>query len=245
MKISNKKQYKLSEASKKTKTEYGEVNTVTSLIYNRFKQVMDLYWDRNKLQKLRSLILKVIRSGPEEMVGSRKLWDGDVKMFEGFQLNTKATASNLFKNTFVMHLGRGGHLKVAIPKFNYAHAFEKAHPKATFAMIKFFVFSFDLENNTSKGKSIILLHQKHKVDLQEDFEVDIILENNHLNLIVYKVSFLRDPNDYESLDRQFIGATVLKAIYIKDGAEVVYVPEEKVQEPLKPPSLPGEWEDLK
>lgn len=48
------KVYKLSEASMKTRDEYGEANTLTSLIYSRFKQVTKLYWNRAQLQKVKN-----------------------------------------------------------------------------------------------------------------------------------------------------------------------------------------------
>jgi len=238
------KPYTLSENSIKMNNEFGEANEICSLIYGKFKQVMNPYWDRKKLNQFRGLILKIIRSAPSEQTGNRKLWDGDITLLEGFQINTKATARNLFRKSIDLTIGTSTGADLTITPFKYNQAFEKAHPKANIAQVKLYIFSFDIVNRTSSGKSIILLNQPRGEDLNKDFKLNIPLEDNRLALIIRKISFKSGPDNTDIMDRQYIGATLTNAIYIKNGKLVNFVPE-PVKEIFKKADAPvGEWEDL-
>src|SRR5690606_2797421 len=128
-------------------------------------------------------------------------------------------AGNLFRRTISFNIQTGTTLKVTIPPFEYQHAFERAHPKTAIAQVKLYVFSFDILHKTSTGKSVILLNQPHGEDLTEEYNLELPLEDNRLSLIVCKVSF-KSIVDYSAIkDYQYIGATLLKAIYFKDGKE--------------------------
>ena len=237
--------YSLSENSIKTKNEFGEANIVASLIYRRFKQVMNPYWERKKLNQFRKLILRIIRSAPAENTGNRKLWDGNFKLLEDFQINPKATASNLFRKSITLTIDPDNmNANVAIVPFKYSYAFEKALPKTTIAQVKLYIFSFDIVNRDSSGKSIILLNQPHGKDLDNGFELNLPIEDNRLTLFIRKVSFKSGTDNTDIMDRQYIGATVTNAVYIKNGQLVTFVPEQKEEVLKKAELLPGEWEDL-
>lgn len=238
------KSYALSENSIKAKNEFGEANEICSLIYGRFKQVMKPYWDRKKLNQFRGLILKIIRTAPSEQRGNRKLWDGDITLLEGFQINTKATARNLFRKSIDLTIDPSTGVNLTITPFKYNQAFEKAHPKADIAQVKLYIFSFDILNKTSSGKRIILLNRPRGEDLKEDFKLNIPLKDNRLTLIIRKVSFKSGTDNAAILDRQYIGATLTNAIYIKNGKLVQFIPEQREVTVKKAEAQVGEWEDL-
>lgn len=224
--------YALSENSIKTKNEFGEANAVYSLLYNRFKQVTSLNWNAKKLNQFRRLILEIIRSAPAEQTGNRKLWDGDFKKLEGIQLNIKNSADNLFKGSVITDIDPIKGFNLSIHPFKYHTAFPKAHPKTTFAEVRLYIFAFDIVKKTSHGRSIILLSQRHGMDMDQTFNFNYPLEDNKLTLIVRKVSFKSGSDNSYSADRMYIGATLTNAIYIKNGELVNFIPEKK-KNPLK------------
>ena len=82
-----KSNYNLSEASKKSKTEFGEANTAASLLYERFKKIMGQKWERERFDRFKKLILSILRSGHSSLAGKRKLWDGNIGRLLGYELN--------------------------------------------------------------------------------------------------------------------------------------------------------------
>ncbi|GEM_PF-4075870 len=238
------KPYALSANSIKTKNEFGEANAIFSLIYNRFKQVMDIKWDSKKLKNFRKLILEIIRSAPKDQTGNRKLWDGDITLLEGFQLNPKATADNLFRKTISITADPREGINIKITPFKYKTAFEKAHPKTSTAEVRLYIFSFDIVHRKSSGGSVILLDQPHGKDVNKDIEMNASLKDNRLTLIIRKVSFKSGAGHTAILDRQYIGATLTNAIYIKNGELVHFIPEQREEPVKKAEAKVGEWEDL-
>ncbi|MFD1631684.1 hypothetical protein [Pseudopedobacter beijingensis] len=236
--------YSLSPNSIKANNEFAEANRVFSLLYKRFQQVMSLHWDPKKLNRLRRLILEIIRTAPVEQTGNRKLWDGDFKKLEGFQLNTKNTATNVFRALITTSIDPNKGLSFYIPPFKYDVAFTKTHPNTTAAEVRLFMFSFDIVNKVSSGGSILLINQRHGEDLEKEYTFNLPLDNNRLTLIIRKVSFKSGSDHTDILDRQYIDATLTHAIYLKDGQLVTFVPEPK--EPLvqKIETPVGVWEDL-
>lgn len=235
--------YRLSQNSIKSTHEFAEANATFSLIYGRFKQVMDFIWDRKKTNRFKKLILDTIRSGPAEEMGKRKLWDGDLEMLEGFQLNHKATAGNLFRKELKIKADAVEGISVSIEPFKYNAAFEKAHPKTVLAEVSLYLFYFDLEAKTASGKSIVLLRIKHNENRNEEFEINFPIIDNRLIILVSKVSFRSGENLSPILDRQYIGATVEKCLFMKNGEMVNY--KAPIQEEMIQPEQPiGEWEEL-
>lgn len=238
-----KESYQLSENSIKSTYEFGEANATFSLLYSRFKQVIDYPWDRKRLNRFKKLILNIIRSGPQDKMGKRKLWDGDLEMLENLQLNHKATAGNLFRKEIKINADAQNGINVFIEPFKFRNVFEKAHPKTKIAEVRLFVFCFDLEAKTANGKSIVLLRLKPNEDSTENFEIDFPITDNCLTLFISKVSFRSGDDLKPVMDRQYIGATVEKCVYMKNGKIMNY--KAPTVENIIEPELPiGEWEDL-
>jgi hypothetical protein len=235
--------YKLSENSKKANHEFAEMNTTFSLFRSRFTQVMEQAWDKKKTDRFKKKILDTIRSGPVELMGSRKVCDGDLGILENFHLNHKATAGNLFREELKITADLVKGIAIAIKPFEYQVAFAKAHPKALIAEVRIYVFSFDLLTKSSEGKSMVLLRMKRNEDMPEPLSINFPLANNRLTMLVSKVSFRSGENLTDIQDRQYIGATVEKCILVKDGNIINYqkiIPEQGD----KPERPTGEWEEL-
>lgn len=238
------KGYRFSDNTRKSTIEFGELNRTSALIMSRFKQVMNLSWDKEMLNKFNRRLLKIIRSGPYLNMGNRKLWDGDLTLLEGFHLNHRATASNLFRQSIRTKLDEENGITLSIDPFKYSLVFEKAHKRALVAEVRLFVFSFDFDSMSSIGRAITLISQKKDEDFKEPLEQYIPLDDNKLTILILKTSFKSGPNLSEIMDRQYIGATVLKVIYKRDGKIVTYTPEQKEDPPQSILPLPGEWQSL-
>src|SRR5690606_11406551 len=75
----------------------------------------------------------------------------------------------------------------------------------------------------SEGKSIILLRMKRNENMPEPFHINFPLPRESLTILVSKVSFRSGENLTDIQDRQYIGATLEKCIFMKDGKKSLII----------------------
>ena len=238
--------YKLSEGSIKTKNEFGEANKTVSLLYHRFKQIMGRKWDRKRLQSFRKLILRIIQSGPAQLTGQRKLWDGDINELLGYELNPKLSACKLFNAEISTEVEALKEIRVKIAPFNYMEAF-KHHKDTVCAELKLYFLSFDLERGTSSGKSILAFSQAFGHDREEPIQISLPIAdiNNQITLVLKHIYFKRSSITGPSLiqDMRYMAAEIIATTYIKDGQLIEYQTEPK-KTALAIADEQGVWQDM-
>lgn len=257
-KLNNRKNYQLSENSRKSSVDFREANRLSSAIYAIFKQLLRQGASRDQYQRLNKRLIKVMHSGPDNLLGQRKLYQGNVGLLKGFRLNPYTIWSSLihFQPTINV-LPADQVLQIRVPAILSS---DLNVPTRTSRVALQFVCC-EVEVDTCQIKlnfsAKLMLHPKQGALVSTAKKVNMHIpqmEGKVLLVLILVRTYLwgdYDPEigitskEFLSNDRKYYAAELLEAVYIKDGQVVENVTEEKVWQPKTDltAQVDAQWED--
>jgi|GEM_PF-1472733 len=252
--------YNLSDASRKTSAEFGYASHVSAIIFKAIKTILRGSSGKIIYNKLCSVAVDIINTAPTALKGKRKLYDGNVALLKGFQLNPARRLDGLLNFVPGIEVVPKKEAIIRIP--NVTDRNFNPPKRADSIALKFFGFIIDIENNLAgwqqetadlliEVKTNTLSKRLPPVELsgKKKIRLDLQGADNCLLLISMSASYyIFNPGgeSFLSGNKQHFAAEIVEAVYIKDGElQVFNIPEiiEKTTE-IKPSAAKlVQWED--
>ena len=229
---------KQSDATRKSATDFGEASRSAKKIRVALAPFVAGYGDQNIINRLNSVMIKVLKAIPGTMPGERKFIDGYIKYIRGFRFNALREARSLWPFTPVIEL------KPTSLTFQLSKSYSPSVRGATHTVFQLMVANLDLigaADEIHKAKNLTLpINEEFKpvklkvpLNLSGDRALFIAVGVHHLNkgiIISNEHSFACD---------------IIYAERIKDGEVVDFVFADETPMITKPLEDEGiDWETL-
>ncbi len=229
-------QAKQSVATRKSAVDFGEASRSAKRIRMAFAPLVEAYGDKNVINRLNRILIKMLTAIPSSMAGERKFADGYIKFLRGFRFNALREVGSLWSSPLKIELKPEG-ITVQLCK---SHS--PSVKGATHTVFQLMVANIDLTGKTDeivKAKNLtVAVYQEFKplklnipLNLIGDKAVFIAFGIHHLN----KGDIMRNE--------QTFACDIVYAERIQDGHVVDFVMAD--QTPLLPVVVEDEgieWE---
>lgn len=230
-----KKKYQRSAESDKASQEFKYAMKVVSPLLRELKHVTIRKDPRGLYNNLVALVIKILNTGPSECKGNRKLSDGDVSLFRGFKMNTYLHLFTLTEFRPEVYIAaKEKYIELSTPPLN-KHDFNPPL-RARAADIRFQLIILDAEDFTAESiltDSLMVPLDKKGISAKR---VKIPMPNSEDKVVILSMSVfihLKQTQNNETFisgNRNHMAGEIIDAVYIKDGAIVPFIAQEKSQE---------------
>lgn len=251
--------YKLSENSKKSTADFQRANQLSSAIYAVFKQLLNQSTSREQYRRLNKRIIKVMNSGPKDLLGQRKLYHGNVGWLKGFRLNPYTIWDSLVHfQSMIDVLPIDKIVQIRVPAIR---AIDLNVPQRTEKVaLQFVCCEVDVDACEVKtycsAPLMLCIRQRAVVNTAKKLKIHIPqMEGKVLLVLVLIRTYLWGDYDselnikadaYLSNDQKYYASEILESVYVKDGQVVEYAIEETKRTRLMGgliTQVDAEWED--
>lgn len=214
--------YQLSENSKKSAQDFGEVSKHAAYIRKAFAPVVKAYGCGDLTSRLTKRITAIFKSIPAAHAGNKKIQDGNLKLLEGFEFNAHTRLDQLLLQKPRVILADGGILQLLLPKSDTINLVMSV-PQSDEFMLQVMVFNFDV--STGQYETIMVndlraaLTQTHFPGAK--LHVPIEQQGDRILLIAIGISYLYEQ--FRKEDRRYFACQISHCYHIKDGVEVEFV----------------------
>lgn len=228
----NPETYHLSEGSRKSGIEFGTASSAASLINKAFAPIATKVGDVDRIHRLKSLLIKVINTGPAELTGNRQPIDGDIGLLKGFEFNCHCRLSKLLAVSPTIEIDPEDELRIRLPRLDIATDFNIT-PRADTVVIQFMCASLDFAagNGRFTRPEDLVLPLKSESFPGGSLILPLEDSDNKVLLVAMGVSFAYEDGVLVK-NRDFHAGTIVEAVYIRDGNIVSFQYPEKVVKPV-------------
>lgn len=220
------KPHQLSEASKKSGKDFGTASTATKLIRMGFESFIAQFGDDRFDDRLKSLAIKVVNTGPAALKGKRQFTDGDVALLKGLVFNKHAALSKLLHSSPVITLVPGSAITIALPRQKIAAMFSPP-AKAAEAVMQFYccLFYFNEEKGVFVKPDDLVIPLDKISFAGGSFQLPLEGADNYVIMLACSIHFLAEGNHQPIQNRQYFAASLLEVMYIANGVIQQFQPE--------------------
>lgn len=229
-----KKQYQLSAESTKASQEFKYAMKVASPLLRELKRMAVGKNPRQLYNNLGALVIKILNTGPSELKGNRRLFDGDISLFRGFKLNNYLYLSTLTEFRPKVHIAaKEKCIEISTPPLN-KHDFNPPF-RASAVDISFQLILLDAEGFTAESISTDQLNIPFDKKGIGAKRVKILMPNSEGKIAIISMSLfihlkqIQNDKTFISGNRNHMAGEIIDAVYIKNGEIVPFITQEKPQ----------------
>ncbi|RNL54174.1 hypothetical protein [Pedobacter jejuensis] len=225
--------HQLSENSKKSAKDFGEASRNAAYIRKAFAPMVKAYGYGDLASRLTKRITSVFNTIPNSAAGNKKLFDGNLKLIEGFEFNADTRLDRLLLHQPKVSWAPDGLIELVFPKIELKHLVKTAPQSDAFVMQ---VMVFDW--NVHDGAYEILKVNDLKVAFSQvhfpgaKLHVPVAQQGERILLVAIGICYLQEQ--FRKEDRRYFACQISHCYHIKDGVEVVFT------EPIKEEAVPLE-----
>ena len=239
-KAKSTKPMKQTVATKKSSSDFGEASKVGARIRTAFAPLIKQYGDTTVVTRFTKHLLKVFKTIPSTFIGSKKFGQGDVGIFKDFQFNASARLDSLLHQQPEIKLDGTG-LHIAFKGNSIADLFKRV-AKADVAVLQLMVYNLSLDGDEDEVVCIkdlfIPLESEHFRGAKLQVPLNFIGEQ--VVWVAMGVHFLNRMGMIG--DRTKRAASVVYVARLRDGLEVVFVPDQPALRHVEKDKEGIEWE---
>jgi|GEM_PF-1377488 len=229
--------YDLSEGSKKSGKDFGASQTGRGLLHQGFKPFIKTVADARMDNRLKSVTIKGINTGPVTLQGKRKVTDGDVGLLKGFEFNGETCVGNLIGCLPLIDIDPKSNITIGLPNMRIEDLFF-APGDAADAILQFRCCSFFFDEGlcyfampedlviplgkaSFPGADVSLAITEETTEIPDDYVI----------MIAWTIQFAAADGGIIR-DKQYYAGSILQSVYIKDGKIVVFQYPEPVKKEM-------------
>ncbi|MBC7616068.1 MAG: hypothetical protein H7202_08385 [Pedobacter sp.] len=238
-KAKSTKPMKQTAATKKSSSDFGEASKVGARIRNAFAPLIKKYGDTAVVSCFTKYILKVFKTIPANLVGAKKFGQGDVGVFRSFQFNESVRLDSLLHQQPEIKLDGTG-LHIAFKGNSIADLFKQV-AKADAVVLQLMVYNlnFDGDDEVVSIKDLLIpLHGEYFRGAK--LQVPLNLVGEQVVWVAMGVHFLNRMGMIG--DKTKRAASVVFVARLRDGLEVVFVPDQPALRHVEKDKEGIEWE---
>jgi len=211
------------ESSRKSSSEFGRGNAAAVLINKGFKPLIDLVGSTRVIDRLKSILIKIVNTGPIELKGKRQVTDGDVALLKGFQFNRYTSMDRLITISPSIQVDPGGELTVSLPKMRVKDMFYPP-PKTIAAVLQFrcCIFYFDLKNGRFVMPEDLVIPLTKATFPGGAFSLPIQDTGDCVLLLAWSIYFSPGDDLAPTMNRKYYAGSIIEAVNIVDGKVVSF-----------------------
>lgn len=237
--------YQPGEESQKSGVEFGRGSTACVLLKLAFEPMLLGAFKSNLHNRLASKLREIIRMGPVAKKGERTVFDGDLKLFKGFEFNSKVSFSRLCRID-LNPLISAEEVKISIKPFDWNNTIQ-APQHAELVKIGFCCVFVDFNSGTfSAVKADDLFIKRNSSFPGGRFKIGVPTETEIAVMLVMNVSFQGEfqNNPYQIENKQYQAGKILDVAHIKNGEVLKFVAEELPKKVITPSAAPDAFWEL-
>ncbi|WP_270089250.1 hypothetical protein [Sphingobacterium sp. SYP-B4668] len=220
--------HRLSNNSKSTGHDFGYANRISSKVHAMFKHIFKQMPDARCYKRLVKTVISIMNSDYTNPIGKKAMENGNISLLNGFRLNDRRFFESIAGWEPTLHIDVAQkQIEILVPK-NTNWEFPNAPQRMSHIVQQFHVVIFE-----NKFDEYIVV-QTEPLFLKKSVQRDIRkvkFKLNRLNdcLVIilgraqYHLYEKQGTMDFASHNRLHFGIDILKAIWIKEDKEVLYV----------------------
>jgi hypothetical protein len=213
-------------ATKKSSSDFGEASKAGARIRYAFVPLIKNYGDGTLVSRFTKHLLKVFKTIPSAFVGHKKLNQGDIGIFKGFQFNAWARLDSLLFDQPVVELEKSG-LKIVFEENLVANLFKRT-ARADAVVLQLMVYSLNLNGGDDEVVSIkdlvIPLDEEHFRGAK--LKVPLNYVGEQVVWVALGIHYLGEKK-WMIGDKTKRAAAITYVKRLNDGVEVPFVPYEQ------------------
>ncbi len=210
----------LSEASRKSATDFGEASRNASKIRKAFAPFVVAYGNQDLINRLNKKMIEAFKAIPTAMAGTRNFGDSHVKLLKNFRFNSSRTINDLWSSSPSIELKPEG-LTIQLSGTDFSRS-----TKATHIVLQLMVANLDLNGETNeiiKAKDLVVQVGQHLRPVR--LTISSTLSGNRVLLVALGIHYL--INGSKIINKRLYGCDICYAERIKDGQIIDFLIEEQ------------------
>ena len=139
----------LSEASKKSGSDFGEASRSASKVRKAFAPLIAKYGDDMLVNRLNKRMIEVFKTVPSEFAGNKKLGQGNIGLLQGFRFNSLVPLDTLLQQPPLFAFDQKGQLQIELVAAPSNTMFKQI-AKATAIVLQLMVYNLDLNDEENE-----------------------------------------------------------------------------------------------
>ncbi|WP_421939105.1 hypothetical protein [Pedobacter sp.] len=219
-------EYQLSDNSKKSGKDFGEVSKLVAYIKKGFELFVKNYALGELHSRLNKRIHEIFRTIPAVYLGHKQLSKGNINLLKGFEFNKTTALGSLLYQVPGAYPSPDGILDLTLPKASLSK-FCKQVPRATKLLLQLHIFHFDLAGDDYE----IHLIQNLEISLKQanfpgaSLQVETNRAGERALLIAVGASYWLEQD--KLADRRYFACRLTHVFHLRDGLPVPFVQEQK------------------
>ncbi|UKT65451.1 hypothetical protein [Pedobacter mucosus] len=217
--------HQLSENSKKSGRDFGEVSRNAAYIRKAFATLVRLYAHGDLLNRLNKRVHEIFRTVSPELSGRKKMIDGNISLLQGFEFNAATSLSTLLFISPTAKLDSDGSLLLTLPKVEMKK-FVRTETRSDTVILQVMVFNYGLIDGDYELFHINDMKFDLNMDLFPGAQLTVKTDQVGEKALLIAVGISYCLGNTRSGDRRYFACKITHAWHLDNGIEIKFIAQQ-------------------